>query len=219
VVSRPGQGGFLRFPCASYVVMPSLSLRRGGVAHRSVFRYALLSSPKHYRLDPRDPAFRSYLCVHSRYGLTTRGYPDDTLVRWASEGSFPPPLPPQLPGSDFSPGGTVSSPTEHAGLHRTHSAKAFFKISRSISTCLSRCRSCSTSNSASDWSARAVRRQWWSRLSLIPSACATERTDCPWRTIVSACRLNSSSYLRRTVLACRTDELEDFFFMVVSLIF
>jgi len=49
--------------------MPSLSLRRGGVSLRSVFRYALLSSPGANGLDPRDAPFRSYLCVHSRYGL------------------------------------------------------------------------------------------------------------------------------------------------------
>ncbi len=63
--------------------------------------------------------------------------------------------------------------------------------------------------------------QAWNAVSVgaITERSFVDEEDCPWRIIVSACRLNSSSYLRRVVLACRTDELEDFFFMVVSLIF
>jgi hypothetical protein len=38
----------------------------------------------------------------------------------------------------------------HIQVCRLKMLKAFFRMSRSISTCLSRCRSCSTSNSAVD---------------------------------------------------------------------
>jgi hypothetical protein len=55
------------------------------------------------------------------------------------------------------------------------------------------------------------------RFSLIPKASATERADCPLQTIVKACCLNSSSYLRRTSFVGCADEFGSLFFKVVSL--
>src|SRR5215813_14131206 len=48
--------------------------------------------------------------------------------------------------------------------------KAFFSMSRSISTCLSRWRSFSTSSSEFDWMSLASRFQRWSTFSLMPRA-------------------------------------------------
>src|SRR5262249_59987298 len=48
--------------------------------------------------------------------------------------------------------------------------KAFFKMSRSISTCLSRWRSFSTSSSESHWLSNPSRLQRWSTFSLMPRA-------------------------------------------------
>src|SRR6266511_1573377 len=99
--------------------------------------------------------------------------------------------------------------------------KAFFKMSRSISTCFRRRRSCSISSPAAWGRARAARFQRLIRFSLIPSASATERGLWPLRTMANACCLNSSSYLRRrrVVFSELRVDSDDPFFIVVSLIF
>src|SRR5215475_12048543 len=55
-------------------------------------------------------------------------------------------------------------------VRRLKMLKAFFKMSRSISTCLSRWRSFSTSSSESGWLSMASRLQRWSTFSLMPRA-------------------------------------------------
>ena len=60
-------------------------------------------------------------------------------------------------------------------FQRLKMPNAFFRMSRSISTCFSCRRSCSTSCSVAGGSVREARFHRWIRFSLIPSAWATER--------------------------------------------
>src|SRR6266540_3169875 len=110
---------------------------------------------------------------------------------------------------------------DHGHVCRLKMLKAFFKMSRSISTCFRRRRSRSISSSAAWGRARAARFQRWIRFSLIPRASATERGLWPLRTMANACCLNSSSYLRRrrVVFSELRVDSDDPFFIVVSLIF
>src|SRR5471030_2125630 len=78
--------------------------------------------------------------------------------------------------------------------------KAFFKMSRSISSCrflaLSSITSCSNPLAPD----RLADFHLCSRFSPIPKLSATERTVCPPSIILNALRLKSSSYLRRPLL-------------------
>jgi hypothetical protein len=106
-ISRWGEDGFSScLACPCYRAVPTTPLE--GCASPVSLRHTLLPSPRTRGLDLQSENYRGHLWVHSRYGPVTRSPSQGWLCRSASPASFPPRVRPNLRGSDFYPGGTVS---------------------------------------------------------------------------------------------------------------
>ena len=89
------------------VTMPSITTPPEWPTESVGSRWAMLPSPRHCRLDLRGFKFSGPPLVRLRYGLVTRGHPDNGLVGRLQNPGFPTAiLLPKLRGSDCYPGGT-----------------------------------------------------------------------------------------------------------------